>query len=193
MNKYIIYLAAGNSRRFGRNKLLVPLEGKELYRHGMEMLARFCRKREDCFLAVVSQYEEILEAVRRESILAVESPESSKGMAFSIRAGLRAFEEMREEDFVLFVVADQPFLQEETVERIVECAGPGVEVVSAAWKGRPGNPVMFSARLAPELLGLSGDEGGRKVAKRHTCRFVEAEERELWDVDTPDAVGRKEG
>ena len=39
MNKHIIYLAAGGGSRFGSNKLLCPLEGKPLFRHGLDTLA----------------------------------------------------------------------------------------------------------------------------------------------------------
>ena len=38
MNKHIIYLAAGSGSRFGSNKLLCPLEGKPLFRHGLDTL-----------------------------------------------------------------------------------------------------------------------------------------------------------
>ena len=36
---HILYLAGGNSRRFGENKLLYPLDGRPLYRHGLDALA----------------------------------------------------------------------------------------------------------------------------------------------------------
>ena len=39
MNKHIIYLAAGSGSRFGSNKLLCPLEGQPLCRHGLDPLA----------------------------------------------------------------------------------------------------------------------------------------------------------
>ena len=31
-------MAAGNSRRFGSNKLLFPWKGKTMYRHGLDLL-----------------------------------------------------------------------------------------------------------------------------------------------------------
>ena len=40
MNKHILYLEAGSSRRFGANKLLMELNGKPLYRHGFDLLLR---------------------------------------------------------------------------------------------------------------------------------------------------------
>ena len=40
MRVTILYLAAGNSRRFGENKLLYPLDGKAVYRHLLDRLAQ---------------------------------------------------------------------------------------------------------------------------------------------------------
>ena len=43
---------------------------------------------------------------------------------------------------------------------------------------------MFRADLIPELMSLTGDQGGRKVLKRHYCQYVDIlDERELEDVD----------
>ena len=55
MNKHIIYLAAGSGSRFGNNKLLCPLEGKPLFRHGLDTLAGLVRARKDCELTIVSR------------------------------------------------------------------------------------------------------------------------------------------
>lgn len=187
MDKHIIYLAAGNSRRFGPNKLLSLYGGKPLYQHGLDMLAAFCRKREDCSLTVVSQYQEILSHVQGRGIPAVYSPDSCKGMSYTIRAALCALGTVPEDDLLLFVVADQPYLTGDTLEKMLEHACPGTQTVSASYAGQPGNPTMFSARLIPELRALKGDEGGRKVIRRHACIYVDvADSRELYDIDTPE-------
>ena len=60
------------------------------------------------------------------------------------------------------------------------------ETLSLCCHGIPGNPCMFHKSLIPELLQLTGDQGGRKVLKQHTCRYVEIEdEKELMDIDVP--------
>lgn len=189
MNKHIIYLAAGNSRRFGKNKLLYCLNEKPLYRYGMDMLQEVCRKRQDCMLYVVSQYEEILQYARKEKIIAVNSPESKEGMSYTIKAAIKALENISEEDYLVFVVADQPYLTADTLESLLDRATEDVETISLSYRGAPGNPTAFSARLIPELLALERDEGGRKVIRNHTCIYVEAaEEKELRDVDTPEVL-----
>ena len=59
----LIMLAAGNSRRFGSNKLLYTIEGEPMYRH---ILSELMKVREvlkeqghSCEITVVTQYEEI--------------------------------------------------------------------------------------------------------------------------------------
>lgn len=186
MNKHIIYMAAGNSRRFGSNKLLHIYNGKPLYRHGLEMLMEFCSHRSDCSLLVVSQYEEILQQAKLFGISSVYSADSKQGMSYTIKAALHALGNIPEEDFIVFVVADQPYMSEKTMEKILEQARSGVETVSAAYHEKPGNPTMFSARLIPELLKLKEDEGGRRVIKNHKCVYVEVkDETELYDIDVP--------
>lgn len=153
------------------------------------MLADLCGKRMDCSLTVVSQYPEILSYAGEKGIHAVYSPDSRKGMSYTIRAALGALDPISEEDFLLFVVADQPYLTAGTLEKILGYACPGTETVSAAYQGVPGNPTMFSARLRPELLALGGDEGGRKVIRRHACIYVDAaDKKEMYDIDTPERV-----
>lgn len=185
MSTHIIYLAAGSSRRFGANKLLYELDGTPLFRYGLNMLAGLVRARTDCTLTVVSRYAEILQAARAEGARAVPSPESEKGLSYTIRAALSALEPLDERDFLAFVTADQPYLSVQTAARLLDAAAPGVCCATTAYAGRAGSPTLFSAALAPELRALTGDQGGRRVLLRHECVTVQAcSERELMDIDT---------
>ena len=95
------------------------------------------------------------------------------------------------EDFLLFAAADQPRLGSGTAARLLDAARPGVLTAAACWEGKPGNPVLFSAALLPELEALTGDQGGRVVLRRHwdRCILLPAEDPlELADADTPEAL-----
>lgn len=188
---HLILLAAGSSRRFGGNKLLAPLQGKPLYAWGLSALDKVCRERGDCTLTVVSRYPEIREAARALGAQAVDSPESEKGQAYSIRAGLQALGRVEERDFLLFLPADQPWITPNTLARLLDAAGPDTWTATAAFGKRVGTPTLFSARLLPDLLALEGDKGGRKLMGRpgQLCLVVEAgSERELDDVDFPEQL-----
>lgn len=188
--KHIVYLAAGSSRRFGENKLLRELDGKPLYRHGLDRLAALVSARHDCDLTVVTRFRAIRETARALGVRETDSPESEKGLSYTIRAGLDAVGALAADDFLLFVVADQPWLTEETFARLLDAAKPGVEVACAAYGERQGNPMLFAAALAPELRALSGDHGGRSVARLHRLLPVQIDDpRELCDIDAPGDVG----
>ncbi len=187
MNKYIIYLAAGNSRRFGSNKLLYRYCGKPLYRHSLDMLLGMAEEDRTLSLIVVTQYEQIEQELKKEEIPVILNENSKNGISYSIRAGIRAIEPVSEEDYVIFVVADQPYLTKKTVQDLLRYADGETETASAGFKNCPGNPVMFSMRFRDELMSLEGDQGGRTVAERHQCRYVPvSSEKELLDVDTKD-------
>lgn len=52
---HMIYMAAGNSRRFQGNKLLYTISGKALYRYGLETLIEVQKNYPDTTLTVVVQ------------------------------------------------------------------------------------------------------------------------------------------
>lgn len=188
---HLILLAAGSSRRFGGNKLLVPFHGKPLFAWGLAALNEVCRAREDCTLTVVSRYPEIWEAAQALGTQAVDSPESEKGQSYSIRAGLRSLGRVEEGDFLLFLPADQPWITPKTISRLLDAAGPDTWTATAAFGERVGTPTLFSARLLPDLLALEGDRGGRRLmgCPGQPCTVVQVgSERELDDVDYPEQL-----
>ncbi|MDO4170816.1 MAG: nucleotidyltransferase family protein [Lachnospiraceae bacterium] len=185
MNKHIFYMAAGNSRRFGENKLLYPWNGKPLFTYGLQCLQKVVQKRDDCTLTIVTQYEEIVHYAKEHSIKVVISPDSVKGMSYSMKAAIKSLIECEKDDFLMFQVADQPFLTCETICKLLDSVNKNTETASIVCNGQPGNPTIFSVSLIPELLNLTGDEGGRTVIRNHICKYVEIQdEKELFDVDT---------
>lgn len=188
----MIYMAAGNSRRFRGNKLLYSVNGKPLYRYGLETLLEVQNKYPNTTLTVVVQEQLIYDTLQNEKIQTIYNPDSKKGVSYTIKAGIRALENVKSEDFVMFVVADQPGLTADTVERLIHAECKVGECAAVRYGSREGNPVMFSAALLPELLELQGDEGGKNVMRRHTCIYVEAlNENELDDIDYRDDLGSK--
>lgn len=196
---HIIYMAAGNSRRFGSNKLLHIWQGKMLYRHTLDMLSDIVSSRKinedidyDITLTVVTQYDRIIADLDgRKDINTVFCGDSRLGASYTIKAGINSLMgRLKKDDWLLFIVADQPYLSEKTILKFIEAASQDkksedYKVFSARYRAKAGNPCMFSCELISELLELSGDSGGRKVAKRHECFYIDVEdEKELFDIDS---------
>lgn len=92
------------------------------------------------------------------------------------------------EDYYMFAVADQPYLKSQSVikliDKVLENKGNKRLVFSLRCGDAVGNPCVFHSSLIPQLLSLDGDKGGRSVAKKYDCVYVDiADERELMDID----------
>lgn len=238
---HIIYMAAGNSRRFGSNKLFYELNGKPMYRHLLDHLIeikdRYNKLKNtgtnkpldsdemdadtviDTYIGtdtglskkpgkktknaesnnpviditVVTRYREILDyCACIPDCHAVLSPDSEKGISYTIKAGIMAVQEQKKtgmQDYYMFAVADQPYLKSQSVikliDKVLENKGNMKSVFSLRCGDTVGNPCVFHSSLIPQLLSLEGDKGGRSVAKKYDCVYVDiADERELTDIDT---------
>lgn len=238
---HIIYMAAGNSRRFGSNKLFYELDGKPMYRHLLDHLIeikdRYNKLKNtgtnkpldsdemdadtviDTYIGtdtglskkpgkktknaesnnpviditVVTRYREILDyCACIPDCHAVLSPDSEKGISYTIKAGIMAVQEQKKtgmQDYYMFAVADQPYLKSQSVikliDKVLENKGNIKSVFSLRCGDTVGNPCVFHSSLISQLLSLEGDKGGRSVAKKYDCVYVDiADERELTDIDT---------
>lgn len=197
---HIIYMAAGNSRRFGSNKLFYELDGKPMYRHLLERLIeikdRYNKLKSDSpviDITVVTRYREILDYCSSiPDCHAVLSPDSEKGISYTIKAGIMAVQEHKKtgmQDYYMFAVADQPYLKNQSVIKLIDKVLENKEnkrlVFSLRCGDTVGNPCVFHSSLISQLLSLEGDKGGRSVAKKYDCVYVDiADELELMDIDT---------
>ena len=179
-----LVMAAGSGRRFGGNKLEAELDGKTLIRRALEAVpgAQFAA------VTVVSQYEGIEQLAGQFGFTAIHNDRPDLGLSHTIRLGTGA---MRGCDGILYMVADQPRLRQETVARIVDVWRQHADrIVGAGHGGRRGNPNLFPAKFFGELTALSGDHGGSSVIRAHEAEFllVEAGDEELFDCDTQEAL-----
>lgn len=90
---------------------------------------------------------------------------------------------------LMFFPADMPFLKPEVIRQLLsvfECHSAAI--VRPRYDGKPGSPVIFPIHLAGELCGISGDDGGRQVIRKHPEIVVVvdiSDEKQGVDVDDP--------
>jgi molybdenum cofactor cytidylyltransferase len=189
-----VILASGMSTRFGqRNKLLVPVDGIPVVRR---VVATYLDAVLDPVVVVVGHEEsEVLAALEGLIVTAVRNADFRHGQSRALVAGVRALSE--NVGAAVIGVADQPFLSAALIRSLVEEWRRGRPLAVAPLYDRErGNPILYDRRLFPELLQVTGDQGGRAVFRRHAHEAVlvaAPHGREGMDVDTVEDLGRLMG
>ncbi len=179
-----VLMAAGNGRRFGSNKLAAEVQGRSLFRRALEAIP--ARQLES--VVVVTQYAEFISAIKEFYFTPILNDSPHLGQSHTMHLGLNALSSC---DGILFQVADQPLLRQESVARLVSLWRQHPEQIAAlSHDGKRGNPCIFPARFFPELLEITGDRGGSAVIRNHLEALIllDVPERELLDVDSVEVL-----
>jgi molybdenum cofactor cytidylyltransferase len=167
--------------------MLGGLAFKEVVRSGLERMIIVSRT-EGC--PGWFSFADDAELLRRCSFIAAE--DAASGMAHSLRAGLSAAVGERELDAVIVILADQPFVHAEMIERLLNGfqSDRTLDYVASGEAGTAKPPVLLSASMFEAVMKLQGDEGARKLLlnPRYKGRIVEAEPECFLDLDTPEDV-----
>lgn len=185
-----VVLAAGSSRRMGRDKLFLPLKGKTVLEHAVQN-------------AAAAEVGEVIVVTRPESYAAVEktlvaadlkeakvivNPWHRQGIASSLQAGLAAVNPLAQG--VIFTLGDQPFIPAEVYNLLLEYHTQNLNLLTyPQYGGQRGNPTLFDRRTWPELMSLKGDAGGRQIISQfpeeEICIVKTRYPGVLADIDTP--------
>jgi Uncharacterized MobA-related protein len=163
----LVLLAAGNSVRFGSNKLLHILNGKAMYRHIMDEVAG-CESGLFAKKLLVTQYRELADDALGLGYGIVRNTDSRAGISYSIQLAVERLSADRELQGICFAVCDQPYLTGATLSAFIHSWEPSGKGMGCLGSGDVlGNPAVFSRAYFPELLSLTGDTGGKRVIKKH--------------------------
>jgi molybdenum cofactor cytidylyltransferase len=196
---YALLLAAGQSRRFGADKLLAPLHGRPLIAHTAAAIAQAIA---GGILAggvavVPPRATELTRRLDTAGLNLVENPDPAAGLARSLQLGLAALETAHPEaGAALVLLADQPGVRVDVIARLVEtwrAEGRSARPRYRDAPDQPGNPVLVDRSLWPLARDLKGDAGfGPALAARpEAVAGVEVAGRNP-DVDTPEDLRRLE-
>jgi molybdenum cofactor cytidylyltransferase len=183
-----IVLAAGLSRRMGRQKLLLELSGKPVVRWAVEGVLPHVGD-----LIVVTGHDDaaVRAALGGLKVRFVVNPRPEEGQGTSIATGAAALASGTEA--ALVALGDQPRLPADIIPTLLrERERGGKAIVAPVYRGTQGTPVLFGAAVFAELVGLKGDAGARAVvgAKPERVTRVVIDAPMPLDVDTPDDYER---
>ena len=182
-----ILLAAGESRRMGQPKALLPWQGTSLLEHQVGALRS---AGVDRVVVVLGHRAEQLSLVLEgaEGVTWQLNPDYLQGKTTSIKVGLGALGPERS-DVILILNVDQP-RSADTIRYLLEQhrAGGGL-ITIPEYQGKGGHPILLDSSLLDELSAIDEDTLGVKaVVRRHqgsTRRLPMENPEVLWDLNTP--------
>lgn len=198
-----IILAAGSSSRMGagQHKLLLPLDDRPVLAHVID--ATLASQARPILIVLGHNANQVRKQIatyaEHPDITLIENPDYLQGMSTSMRSGLKTiisygykkFKTEQVVDSALILLGDQPLLTPRIIDTLINTwQTTGKRIVAPLYEGKRGNPILFAASLFPELLEVSGDEGGRSVVERHRQELETVELGDAmasYDVDTWEA------
>jgi len=201
-----ILLAAGESRRMGRPKLLLPWGNTTVLGQVVSMFSAGLSSNTDQRIdpgdeilvvtggAHVLVEAEVMRLAERYALRVIYNPNfADGGMVSSIQAGLQALGP--DTRAALIGLGDQPQVREETVRNIctayVQTQAP---ILIPSFQNRRGHPWLATKPLWPEILALSASSNPRQFLDAHAgeIEYVAADESILQDLDTPEDYNRQQ-
>jgi molybdenum cofactor cytidylyltransferase len=209
---WAVILAAGESRRMGRQKLLLPFGDTTVV--GAVVRAAQASHAGRTLVVLGSDREAVRgeleasgpghEAIRAEAaplgnagvsgpgpILRIEfavNENYPQGMLTSIQTGLKALPADAQAAVVL--LGDQPFLASRVIDEVIAAYETGRNgIVIPTFQGRRGHPVLIDIKYRDEVLAIDPAEGLRRLMLAHPDDILElgvADSNILRDLDTPE-------
>ncbi|MCX4978750.1 NTP transferase domain-containing protein [Streptomyces sp. NBC_00620] len=181
-----LLLAAGGGRRLGgRPKALLPHRGRPLVEHAVGVLrAGGCTR---VHVVLGARADDVREQASLPGCVLVDNPEWEEGMGSSLRAGLDSLAGTGARAALVSLV-DQPGIGPEAVGRVLDAYEGEGTLVSAAYEGVRGHPVLFgAAHWAGIAATATGDRGARAYLKEHAAAITLVECGDIarpYDIDT---------
>ena len=183
-----VVLAAGQSRRMGTQKLLLPWGGRTVIAQVVGVLASVAL--EQIVVVTGGSHEQVTEALRDQDVTLAHNSQYQQGeMLGSLHVGLAALAPTM--NAALVVLADQPQIQPDIVALILRKAQQtSSPLIVPSYQKRRGHPWLVRRALWPELLGMDvNTETLRDFLNRHAhqIEYLDVETQSvLMDLDTPE-------
>lgn len=159
-----ILLAAGESKRLGIPKLLLPFSQSTILEQTIDNLLN--SSVDEVIVVLGYRAEETMRKIANRPVKIAINPIYYQGMSTSIVKGLSLVDNRAQS--IMVTLADQPLIDSQTINRLIEeSLGHDKGIVIPTYQAERGHPVIFASKYKEELLRLTGDIGGRQTIKGH--------------------------
>ncbi len=183
---WALVLGAGESKRMGRPKLLLPFGDKTIVEHILDNIEQ--SKTDKILVVLGSHREEILSKIGGRSVETIINYRYREGMLSSIQTGFAALP--REVSAALVCLGDQPLIPISVFDDLIKAyKDTNKGIVLPIHNKRRGHPILIDLKYRQEILGLSPSNGLRALVHNHPRDVQEMEVETphiLKDIDYPE-------
>jgi len=195
-----VLLAAGEGARLGgRAKGAIEIEGEPLLLRGLRILSQVGV---DEVVVVTGHYQSDVAPLltqthslfENDCLVEVTQPTADHSQSDSLRLGVKSLSQ--EIDAAMVLPVDMPALTRQDLIALIGAykhADPRIEFVGPIVGARPGNPVLFSRRIASQIVQGEGDFGSGAWRHQRPDWLFEWQTDSLHyvtDIDTPEDLDR---
>ena len=187
-----ILLAAGESRRMGQLKALLPWQGDTLL--GCQVSSLLQAGIHQVVVVLGHKRDRLLPLLEgRDRVVSVFNPDYQAGKTTSIKTGIKAV--LRSPPAAAaqtlgLLNVDQPRTADTISTLLSRHESSDCLITIPVFQGKGGHPLILDCSLLPELLEIAeASQGIRAVVRKHEERLqrVEVDNAEvLWDLNTPE-------
>ena len=183
----ILILAAGESKRMGEPKQLLPYNNSTLLLHTIEQANSI--KYADVFIVIGAHFSDVFKSIRGQKATILKNNNWEDGMGSSISKGVELIKKKNNYDRVLVTLADTPLITQEHYEELISLSDEtGKRIILTNYEEISGVPAIFDKSLFNELSILADNEGARPVVIKYKKEVLEMTSKiPFFDVDTKEA------
>ncbi len=181
---WAVVLAAGESKRMGEPKVLLPMGPKTMIEI---VLDRVIKSEVDGVLVVLgSNSAKVAQQIKEYPVMITVNPHFMLGMLSSINWGFQTLPP--EATAALFVLADQPRVPTRVLNKLLSAYKANAKgIVLPVYKGERGHPVLIERRYEAEARRTDPEIGLRNLVYGHPEDILEVEvssQAVTHDIDT---------
>ncbi|MFT4661698.1 MAG: molybdenum cofactor cytidylyltransferase [Patiriisocius sp.] len=180
-----VILAAGASTRMGQPKQLLPWKSTTLLNHCINEVIQADIIETAVILG--SNHEEIQSTIKPSTIHCIYNTNWENGMGSSI-AKATEYAMKKNIDGVLFVLADQPFVDSNYLNILLnEYIPKQNQIIGTSYNNHVGVPAIFDKRYFSELISLTGKQGAKDLIHKYAPKVTKfSPDFDFQDIDTPE-------
>ena len=173
MNIGVVILAAGESKRMGVPKQILPIFGVPMLKYLVDEVLD--TEAHPVTVVVGANKTKIIPLLENIPIGIIDNPDWQKGMGSSIKMGLvGSYLITKGFDGLIFMTSDMPFVDAQVINKLIKTARefPEKTIIASRYAGTLGIPVLYKKERFEDILDMKPEHGSKQFFNKYQDEIV---------------------